>query len=128
MTTKLTLTITPNEEHLAPEQIDAAMARTIAALGQLGLVPLRKITLAITCKDDDAEMVEDQIDAALSARPVGVEVVLKTQRERHVARNSRMGSVTPMDKAGWGDDDELASSDQTPGARVFDYLASREQR
>lgn len=98
MTTKIALTITPDTEYLAPDQIDAAMPRTIETLRRLGLVPLRKITLAIECKDEDAEDFEDIIDAALSARPVGIEVTLKTTRERHVSRDT-LAPVTPMDEA-----------------------------
>ena len=36
MSTKIQLTITPDTEYLAPEQIDAAMARTITTLQRLG--------------------------------------------------------------------------------------------
>lgn len=100
MTTKFTLTITPDTEYLAPEEIDAAMARTIAGLAQLNTTPTRKVVLTIECADGDAEQHEDEIDAALSSRPVGIEVVLKITRERHVGRVV-LASVTPMDKAGW---------------------------
>jgi hypothetical protein len=102
MSTKIALTITPDTEYLAPEEIDAAMARTITTLQRLGLVPLRKITIAIECKDEDAADLEDTIDAALSARPVGIEVVLKTTKERHVTRDTAIPRVTPMDKE-WQD-------------------------
>lgn len=101
MTTKLTITISPDPEYLAHNEIDAAMERTIADLAELGLVPLRKITLTIECKDESVEAIEDAIDAALSGRPMGIDVVLKTSRERHVARESRMVAATPMDRAGW---------------------------
>lgn len=100
MTTKITLTVTPNTDILDPERIDAAMLRTIETLQRLSLVPLRKLTLAIECKDEDTEYMEDTIDAALSARPVGIEVTLKTTRERHVTRDT-LAPVTPMDEAGW---------------------------
>lgn len=96
MPTKILLTITPDMEYLAPDQIDTAMTRTITTLQRLGVVPLRKLTLAIECKDQDASDLEDTIDAALSARPVGIEVVLKTTRECHVTRDT-MARVTPMD-------------------------------
>lgn len=98
MATKITLTITPNVEILDPTRIDAAMMRTITTLQRLGLVPLRKLTLAIECKDEDAADLEDTIDAALSARPIGIEVTLKTTRERHVTRDT-LAPVTPMDEA-----------------------------
>lgn len=99
MSTKIALTITPDTEYLGPTEIDAAMLRTITTLQRLGAVPLRKITLAIECKDEDADDLEDTIDAALSARPVGIEVVLKTTKERHVTRDVTMPRVTPMDEA-----------------------------
>lgn len=70
---------------------------TITTLQRLGVVPLRKLTLAIECKDEDADGLEDTIDAALSARPVGIEVVLKTTKERHVTRDATIPKVTPMD-------------------------------
>lgn len=97
MGTKIALTITPDMEILDPTLVDAAMLRTITTLQRLGAIPMRKITLAIECKDEDAEELEDTIDAALSARPVGIEVVLKTTRERHVSRDVTMPRVTPMD-------------------------------
>jgi hypothetical protein len=99
MGTEIQITITPNTEIMPLDQIDGAMARTIGTFQRLGIVPLRKITLAIECADADAEDVEDTIDAALSARPVGIEVVLKTSRERHVSRDVAMPQVTPMDEA-----------------------------
>lgn len=98
MATKIALTITPDTEYLSTDEIDSAMARTITTLQRLGLVPLRKIVIAIECKDEDATDLEDTIDAALSARPVGIEVVLKTTKERHVTRDVTVPRVTPMDK------------------------------
>lgn len=96
--TKIALTITPDTEYLTPDQIDAAMARTIGTLQRLGIVPLRKIVLNVECQDEIAGELEDTIDAALSARPVGIEVTLKTTRERHVSRDT-LAPVTPMDEA-----------------------------
>lgn len=119
MTTKIQLTITPDTEYLQQEQADAAMARTIETLRRLGIVPLRKITLAIECQDEIAGELEDTIDAALSARPVGIEVTLKTTRERHVSRDT-LAQVTPMDTiegfsaAVRGYERELVSSDREP--------------
>lgn len=94
MTTKIALTITPNVEVLDPERIDAAMMRTIETLRRLGIVPLRKLTLNIECKDEDADGLEDTIDAALSARPVGIEVVMEKKSKRHVSRDT-LAPVTP---------------------------------
>ena len=97
MATKIALTITPDTEYLGPDEIDAAMLRTITTLQRLGAIPLRKLALSIECKDEDADDLEDTIDAALSARPVGIEVVLKTTKERHVSRDTALPRVTPMD-------------------------------
>lgn len=114
MPTKIQLTITPDTEYLQQEQADAAMMRTIETLRRLGIVPLRKLTLNIECKDEDAEDLENTIDAALSARPVGIEVTLKTTRERHVSRDT-LAQVTPMDEAL-----------RTPGGQVMEWLVNRE--
>lgn len=101
MSTKIQITITPDDDYLPPGEVaDTAMARTIDRLAVIGIVPLRKISLTIECKDEDTEAFGDQIDAALSGRPAGIEVVVKTTTERHVARLSR-STVSPMDKAGW---------------------------
>lgn len=101
MSTKFTITITPDTDYLAPDQIDAAMARTIGSLASLNSTPTRKVVLTVECTDEDAEQHEDAIDAALSSRPVGIEVVLKVTRERHVGRVVQLAKVTPMDKSGW---------------------------
>lgn len=114
MPTKIQLTITPDTDYLAPDQIDAAMARTIGTLQRLGTVPLRKIVLNVECKDEIAGELEDTIDAALSTRPVGIEVTLKTTRERHVSRDT-LAPVTPMD--------EML---RTPGKQVMEWLTNRE--
>lgn len=121
MGTKINLTITPDTEYLDPTMIDAAMMRTIGTLQRLGLVPLRKLTLAIECKDEDAADLEDTIDAALSARPVGIEVVLKTTKERRVTRDTTIPRVTPMD--------EIAGFAERHGARAeFVVSSDREPR
>lgn len=96
MPTKINLTITPDTEYLQQEQADAAMMRTIVTLQRLGIVPLRKLTLNIECQDEDAGDLEDTIDAALSARPVGIEVKMRTTKDRHVSRDT-LAPVTPMD-------------------------------
>lgn len=131
--TKIALTITPDTEYLTPDQIDAAMARTIGTLQRLGIVPLRKIVLNVECQDEIDGELEDTIDAALSARPVGIEVTLKTTRERHVSRDT-LAPVTPMDEAGWDGvtrdvmigRSRLEEAPRTPGERAVDWLANRE--
>ena len=72
------------------------MLRTVRALQQLGLVPLRKLVLNLECADDQADEVKDQIHAALSFRPVGIEAQLKTTCEERVARETA-ARTTPMD-------------------------------
>lgn len=96
MSTKIQITITPDDDLLAPEEMDRAMQRTISLLANEAGVPTRKLTLTIECKDEDADDFEDTIDAALSGRPMGIEVVLKTTKERHVARITKDTS-RPMD-------------------------------
>lgn len=73
MATKIILTITPDTNFLAPDQIDAAMLHTVRALQQIGAAPLRKFVLNFECKDDDAEDVEDTDDqgAPCDARYAG---------------------------------------------------------
>lgn len=96
MATKIQITITPDTEYLPHDQIDAAMARTLRLLAADADVPTRKLTLVAECADDDAERFKDAIHAALSGRPVGIEAVLKTTCEEHVARTS-VPRTTPMD-------------------------------
>jgi len=124
MGTKITLTITPDTEYLAPNEIDAAMLRTVRVLQQLGDAPLRKFVLNFECKDEHAEDVKDQIHAALSARPVGIDALLKTTCEERVARET-MPRTTPMDEEGWEGEEEPVASD-TIGARAMDWLVERE--
>lgn len=95
MGTKFNVTIKPEDDFVG-ERADAAMLNTLRQMAALGKVPLSKITFQIECLDAAAEMVEDQIDAALSSRPMGIEVVVKTTRERRVGRKT-MPAVTPMD-------------------------------
>lgn len=119
MSTKIQITITPDDEYLSTEEMDDAMQRTLRLLAGEAGVPTRKLTLTIECKDEDADNFEDTIDAALSGRPMGVEVVLKTTKERHVARITKDTS-RPMDvfqgfaeRRGM-DIGELVSSDAPP--------------
>ena len=92
--TKITITLKQNEDDGSP----MAMAETLALLGTLKDAPTAKIVLALECKDDDAELWRDELRAALSGRPVGVDVELKTESKESVERG-RMARVTPMDKA-----------------------------
>lgn len=97
MATKITLTITPDTEYLASDEIDTAMLRTITALQRLGPdAPLCKFVLNFECKDEEAEDVKAQIHVALSARPVGIDALLKTTSEERVTRET-MPRSTPMD-------------------------------
>ncbi len=96
--TKITLTIQQDDD--APNDTSAAMTETLALLATAGMTAPRKLVLNIECKDEQTEEITDELDAALSGRPMGIEVVIKTTTERHVERR-RMASVTPMDKTGW---------------------------
>lgn len=96
MATKITLTIQQDED--APNDTKIAMTETLALLAAAGITAPRRLVLTIECKDDEAENITDELDAALSGRPMGIEVVIKTTTERHVERK-RMANVTPMDQA-----------------------------
>jgi hypothetical protein len=118
MATKIQITITPDSENLSPERMNDAMARTIRLLAAEAGVPTRKLTLTIECKDEESEDHEDAIDAALSGRPVGIEVVMKTTKERHVARVSRDTS-RPMDSfQGFADKHHVSVSGSLFGQRI----------
>lgn len=93
---KITLTISQDDD--APNDTKMAMTETLALLAAASITAPRKLVLNIECKDDEAENVTDELDAALSGRPMGIEVVIKTMTERHVERK-RLASVTPMDAA-----------------------------
>lgn len=96
MTTKITLTLTQDDNTGS----DAAMAETIGLLTAIGVVPTQKVVLTVECENEDAESYADDMDAALSGRPMGIEVTIKTTTERHVERR-KLTTVTPMDKVGW---------------------------
>jgi hypothetical protein len=96
MTTKLTLTVQKEKESMYAT--DEAMTATIRLLSELVVLPTTKLTLAIECNDDDtAEQVADELDAVLSGRPVGIEVIIETKSKRHIERRKVEG-VLPMDK------------------------------
>lgn len=97
MTTKIQLTLTQDDENGS----DVAMAETIGLLTALGIMPVGKVVVTVECENEDADSFVDDIDAAMSGRPVGIEAVIKTTTERHVERQKKLASVTPMDKAGW---------------------------
>lgn len=94
---KIQLTLTQDDENGS----DAAMAVTIELLTQIGIVPIGKIVLTIECENEDADSYVDDLDAAMSGRPVGIEAVIKTTTERRVERQKKLATVTPMDKVGW---------------------------
>ncbi len=96
MTTKIQLTLTQDDNGS-----DMAMAATIGLLTQIGIAPVGKVVLTIECENEDADSFVDDLDAAMSGRPVGIEAVIKTTTERHVERSKRLATVTPMDKVGW---------------------------
>ena len=93
MAAKITLTLT-QEEH----GTDEGMAQTIGLLTAIGVAPTKKVVLTVECEPEDVDSYADDMDIALSGRPTGIEVVIKTTIERHVERR-KMASVTPMDKA-----------------------------
>ena len=93
-TAKITVTLEQDDEGGTNE----GMARTIGLLAQLGIQPTQKLVLTLECEEEDAEMHRDDLKLALRARPVGINVKIKTAIEEEVERE-RMVPVTPMDKA-----------------------------
>lgn len=91
MATKITVTLAPVDGR-APREY---MAQSIALLSALS-TPTDKVVLTISCEDEDAESYADDIDAALSGRPMGVDAVIKTTSEHHIERR-KLASITPMD-------------------------------
>ena len=95
-TAKITLTIEQDEEGGTNE----GMTRTIGLLTQLGITPARKLVLTLECEEEDAETHRDDLKLVLRARPIGINVKIKTAIEEEIERE-RMAPVTPMDRAGW---------------------------
>ena len=78
MASKITITITPDMDYLDRDSANANMAETMALLATLNDAPSGKIVLTIECRDEDVRDLKSDIHAALSGRPVGIEVNLKS--------------------------------------------------
>jgi hypothetical protein len=100
MAAKIVVTLSPDLDVIAPDQAVKAMAESIALLSTVQDVPARKFVLTIECQFTEADGIRDDIHAALSRRPIGIEATTKTTTEEHVERK-KAAVVTPMDKAGW---------------------------
>lgn len=101
MTTKLTLTLSVDEEVLAPDQVEKAMSETLALLTANGLGPTNKITFVLAFDDEeDAHERRSDIKATLGGRPVGIVAELKFEAKEGIDR-TKVVRVTPMDRAGW---------------------------
>jgi hypothetical protein len=98
MASKITITITPDLKIIDSRFAPSAMAKTMALLATLTDAPTGKIVLTIDCTDEDVIDLKDDIHAALSGRPVGIDATTKTQTEESIERQ-RADRVTPMDKA-----------------------------
>lgn len=98
MASKITITITPDLETIGPDTAKACMAETIGLLAMLLDAPTTKFVLTIECMDHEVADWKDDIHAALSGRPVGIDASTKTQTEENIAR-TKVTRVTPMDKA-----------------------------
>lgn len=94
MATKIQLTITASDA-IPIERSVASMSTTIQLLARAAGVPVNKVTVVVECDDAAAELHEDELDAVLSGRPIGIDVVMRTTRERNVERITQ-SSVTPM--------------------------------
>ena len=91
--TKITITLEPTDKATANR---SAMAQTIGLLAGLLDIPAGKVVLTIACEPEDADTYRDEIRAALSRRPVGIKVNIKSLDDEDVD-NERMATVTPMD-------------------------------
>jgi hypothetical protein len=98
MSSTITITITPDLDVITSDMVPELMARTMGLLATLTDAPTGKIVLTIKCTDDDVSDLKDDIHAALSGRPAGIDATTKTQTEENVERK-RADRVTPMDKA-----------------------------
>lgn len=94
MLTKITITLQQDGKD------DSAMAQTLGLLAGLGILPTRKIVLALECEPEDADTVTADIKAALVSRPGGIRATIKTVDEEDVSVE-RVVVATPMDRAGW---------------------------
>lgn len=96
MATKITLTLTQDDENGS----DEAMIQSVELLTHVCVMPLTKVVITLECENDDAEGFVDDLDAAMSGRPIGIDAVIKTTKEQRVERR-KLATVTPMDKVGW---------------------------
>ena len=115
MSSKITLTLTIDDEILAPEGYERAMAETLDLLRANGIGPTTKIafTLEFT-SEDDAIDARNELRVTLGARPSGVDADVKFETKEGIAR-AKMAKVTPMDRA-WGSAVERAVEQLWPKA------------
>ncbi len=81
---------------------DSAMFQPFKILLDLGVIPLRQVTLALECLDQDSAQLRDDIAVALTDRPAGIAVTIERKTKEEIERR-RMTVIThrPMDSL-WG--------------------------
>lgn len=115
MSSKLTLTLAIDDEILAPEGYERAMAETLDLLRANGIGPTTKIafTLEFT-SEEDAIDARQELKVTLGGRPAGVDADVKFETKEGIAR-AKMVKVTPMDRQ-WGPEVERAIERLRPKA------------
>lgn len=104
MATKIQVTITQDKEHGGT---DAGMLEAFQALLACGVLPTSGLVLTVECGDQHRESIRDMLAVALTDRPLGIDVKIKStiveeiERRRMVAVAS-VPTRTPMDRV-WGD-------------------------
>src|SRR5262245_33738889 len=91
--TKIKVTLKRDEE----TGTDAGMFEALQKLCDLGIVPLREISLSLECLDGDAAQLRDDIAVTLTDRPVGIAVTIERKTKEEVERR-KMVKVTPMER------------------------------
>ena len=95
MATKIQVTITQDKEHGGT---DAGMLEAFHALIACGVLPTSGLVLTVECGDQHRESIRDTLAVALTDRPIGIDVKIKST----MVAVSSVPTRTPMDRV-WGD-------------------------
>lgn len=104
MAVKIQVTITQDKEHGGT---DVGMLEAFHALIACGVLPTSGLVLTVECGDQHRESIRDTLAVALTERPIGIDVKIKTTISEEIERR-RMVAVasaptrTPMERV-WDD-------------------------
>ncbi len=104
MATKIQVTITQDKEHGGT---DAGMLEAFHTLLGCGVLPTSGLQLTIECGDQHRESIRDMLAVALTDRPIGIDVKIKSTISEEIERR-RMVAVasvptrSPMERV-WDD-------------------------